>query len=363
MSWMRDATEPTGNELEALVRLTPGLADLARDATEPLPDELLAVRPATAARPVRWRPAALAVAVALVLLGWLALPDAMPPPFTTTGDAAFTASDDGTSIRVLQADGARTYDVLPVRPSGTFSVWVRDVRVTVLGTRFTVTLDGPEVTVGVDEGRVLVEHPWGRDVLVSGDLWSRAAARPPMQLAAAGPLVRPERDEVGEPVPVLRPVPPKPAAPAPAPATEATEPAEPVVASLPPARRFAALLGRVESGERTSALLSDLAAFMESGPPDALRHEAEVVALLVGAETWPARAALNALDAWLAQNPRHPDQIRVLVARGDVAAERLGLCELAVPTWERIAEGATGEVARTARARADLCLSAMEWRP
>ena len=84
-------------------------------------------------------------------------------------------SPTGVSLR-LQAGSAR-FSVTP-NANRPFRVMARDVTVTVLGTVFSVTLDGRGVRVDVERGRVRVDAPHERRVLAVGESASFESAPP-----------------------------------------------------------------------------------------------------------------------------------------------------------------------------------------
>jgi transmembrane sensor len=66
------------------------------------------------------------------------------------------------------AKGTARFDVTP-NPGRRFAVRAGDLRVEVLGTRFTVERDDPKVRVAVERGRVRVIWPGGESVLSAGE--------------------------------------------------------------------------------------------------------------------------------------------------------------------------------------------------
>ncbi len=353
--WMRDATRPTPEEEARLTGLPADLRTLAQSGTEPLQDEIVALRGRSpsdrqAAEPGRVRAVGVGVAVALVALVTLVLvagslvglPDSRP--FHMAGSASWTSHVEGPSIEVVQGEGIAAWEVDPVRPSGVFRVVAGDVTVTVLGTVFTIDHDTPDVTVAVREGRVQVDHPWGRTVLSAGERWSRAeeAARHRPDLPVA--MIWAERSEA----PVTRDPTRRPGV------GESSSGSAPFRGS---GRDFARLLDRVESGETTPSLVEALDAYARAEP--ALAVEAHALALEVRARIDPPEQVLQELDDWLALNPRHPRMPDLLEARATVARARLERCDQALPSYRTLAHRTRGMQQARALAWQGLCASGM----
>ena len=341
--WIREATEPLASETEPLLGLPDDLRALAQQSTEPLVDEVQAVRRAVH-RPSSpsWNGTlAAGLALAAVLLGLVGIwAGHEVPPYQMAGSAGWTVQETGPDVRVEQGPGLATWAVDPVRPSGVFQVVAGDVVVTVLGTVFTVDHAAPEVVVAVREGRVQVDHPWGRSVLSAGERWVRseeAARHAPEPVVAR---VWPERSVAladREPRPVVLPAP-------------QAEPNDSAAA-------FVALLDRVEAGEASAALIEALEAFGEEAPE--LAPEVAAVVLGVRARIDLPEEVLADLDAWLAEHPRHPRHPDLLEARATVARARLRRCDLALPSYRALARRSVGVRRQRALAWQGLCASGM----
>ncbi|MCB9675795.1 MAG: FecR domain-containing protein [Alphaproteobacteria bacterium] len=345
--WLRSATEPTDDEVRAV---TAGRTDPARlrelsEATEPLDDEVHAVLArgfAPAPRRATWAaPLALAALVLVVIGAWLARPE---PPWRMGGSARWAAVQEGPVTVVTQQRGLAAWEVDPVAPSGHFQVRAGDVTVTVLGTVFLVDHQPPEVTVEVREGRVQIDHPWGRTILSRGERWVRSEEAARHRVDDAVDVLLP-----GRTVAVLVPT-----APVRTPRPEAPAPAE------DPGEALADLITRVEAGERSDDLLAALESFAR-GLPEAhpLAGEARTLAMVVGADVWPADTAMVALDAWLVQHPRHPHRTRLVEARATVARARLQRCDLALPDYRVLAAGPRGPASARAAAWQGLCAASL----
>lgn len=310
--WIPDATDPTDDDAGRLLDGDRELAALVAAASEPLDDEVEAVvRRATAQAPAR-RPAwvlplggALVAAAALVVVGWWATAEAPAPAppevagVATPAEATFRASGPVGVARgpegtlVTQTEGVVRYDVDPVPAGQWFRVVAGDVVVEVVGTSFDVGVVGEDVFVEVVHGRVEVRHAGTEVTLDPGQRFDR----PPRVVQAP-----PER----RPPPPDRPEPPPPPPP-PAPSGPSVQ------------VQFAALLDRVESGERSAALLQELRGLATQDAPTPLRAEVEIAALELAAEVEPAAVALAAMDTWLAEHPASPRRAHVVRLRAALA--------------------------------------------
>jgi hypothetical protein len=126
--------------------------------------------------------------------------------------------DDEHGIDVVLDRGAVTCEVAPRQGRPPFVLNAGEVRVRVVGTRFTVAHTGSDTTVDVDHGTVEVSASGAVAVLHDGDHWPPRPPPPPMASAAAA-------GGVGSPlahVDVL-PAPPPAATPAPTPTPPARE--------------------------------------------------------------------------------------------------------------------------------------------
>lgn len=153
-------------------------------------------------RSIGWGAAFAAVAALLVLLVWR--PWAVPPPvvgvapspspahFVSEGSASHVAlgeneldlgprtslvstGDDEHGIVLVLEEGSVTCHVAPRHGRPSFVVQAGDVRVTVKGTRFTVTRAGVAVTVEVESGVVDVDSDGTRTELTAGGHWPTTA--------------------------------------------------------------------------------------------------------------------------------------------------------------------------------------------
>ncbi len=147
----------------------------------------------------------------------MALPEQAPPSLVQLPDGS-NVSARSTDARVeavavsptavtLRLDaGSARFTVTP-NVNRPFRVMARDVTVTVLGTIFTVTLEGHDVRVDVERGRVRVNSPHEARVLTLGESGSfesasaaAATAAPP---STAEPL--PEPEPVADALPTVDP--------------------------------------------------------------------------------------------------------------------------------------------------------------
>lgn len=307
--WVPDATDATDDDARRLLDGDRELAALVAAASEPLDDEVEAVvRRATAQAPAR-RPAwvlplggALVAVAALVAVRWWATAEEVAPAppevaevvapaeatFRASGPVGVARGPEGTLV--TQTEGVVRYDVDPVPAGQWFRVVAGDVVVEVVGTSFDVGVVGEDVFVEVVHGRVKVRHAGTEVTLDPGQRFDR----PPRVVQAP-----PERRQA----PPDRPEPP----PRPAPSGPSVQ------------VQFAALLDRVESGERSAALLQELRGLATQDAAAPLRAEVEIAALELAADVEAPETALAAMDAWLAGHPASPRRAHVVRLRAALA--------------------------------------------
>ncbi|HEU5057982.1 MAG TPA: FecR family protein, partial [Kofleriaceae bacterium] len=189
----------------------PPLSDLSRQRIRQAVFDRLDREPAAPVAAPRRRPvllaagAAAAVVAAVVAVSALGGDRARPaaprhpavsrletggsPSQVTVGDARITAGPNAALTATETGDGGvqvfleRGSIDLVVAPRGDrppFVVLAADVRVEVVGTRFTVARDGDAVSVSVAEGVVRVTRPGSEDARVAaGERWPAAAPEPP----------------------------------------------------------------------------------------------------------------------------------------------------------------------------------------
>lgn len=159
-----------------------------------------------------------AAAAVLVVLGAIARPwgtyrsDLRLRLATTDGASQFTmgesslavaahsllmvGGDDDRGVDVVLEHGSVTCEVAPRRGRPPFRVDAGEVRIRVIGTRFTVTHSEAETSVDVDHGTVEVSEAGRMAVLHDGDHWPPRPAPPPPAVrdpvpAAAGSVPLP----------------------------------------------------------------------------------------------------------------------------------------------------------------------------
>lgn len=160
-------------------------------------------------------------------------------------------------VELALEEGKTTFDVRPGGPRA-WIVDAGDVRVEVLGTRFTVARDGPHVAVSVERGKVKVTDPKGEHVLTAG----QSFASDPVNVPARVPVADDPVNETPAPIAKVAAAPAKKEtaiARAPAPSTAVPIPT-PAVAATPtpepedPMSRADALRKRGRSAEAVSTL-------------------------------------------------------------------------------------------------------------
>jgi hypothetical protein len=226
--------------------------------------------------------------------------------------------DDERGVNVMLEQGAVTCEVAPRRGRPPFVVDAGEVRVRVVGTRFTVTREGPGARVHVDHGAVEVTSHGAVVMLHDGESWPAARSTE----AAAAPIAPPPDEIDDTPAPVAS-APPLEVAPAPprgahrgkhghAPAV-----APPVATADAPARATPPAQAADTAGPSPDDLF-DTATRLERARPD--RAEAIYRQLANGTSPWAANAlfalarleadrgnraaARDLLDRYLARYPR-----------------------------------------------------------
>jgi hypothetical protein len=121
-------------------------------------------------------------------------------PDSTVRFDARTESTDGIGEALTLSHGTVVLSVPKLGPHRRLSVLTPDARVTVRGTRFSVSVlgsgDRRETRVHVTDGSVWVDHAGKEDVLAAGQSWS---SRPEAARAAASPaVVAPRNDPATE---------------------------------------------------------------------------------------------------------------------------------------------------------------------
>jgi len=363
-----EALEPRAEELAGLQ--APPAPGWCADATAPSDaelDRLLARATAPVRRPGHRPAIAWALAAALLLLGVMHLvplgdtPTPEPvatvqpddgllrfgPSITTTGSGelqVLRADEAGTELALLS--GRRSFEVDPHGERRRLKVHAGEVVVEVTGTRFTVSVQEGRVSVEVERGSVLVHRAEDRIVLKGGERWSAARAeletvveaeresRP----TAARPTTRPpdpspQRGEGGDRV-----------------APQGNPPRGPT-----PAEAWAGLLGQRAAGAEPDVLIAGLEDFLATHDDPALTAEAGALHLQLIAEQLPGEEILPLADAWLSAFPGHTRSLEIDLLRATIAREQLGDCALALPSYERIAAEATGDLRAHASAWAEHC--------
>lgn len=171
-------------------------AQLGAIRTATRTDEIVAFRPRA-----RWTPwlatagVAVAATIAVVMLWRRPAPPITPQLPTqietqaggrfTYGDAVIDAGRDTKAFASTAADGTITVDLdrgsvdcdVEPRPGrAPFRVVAGDVRVEVIGTRFTVTRRASGVRVDVTRGKVKVRDPNGEYLVAAGETWPSSLA-------------------------------------------------------------------------------------------------------------------------------------------------------------------------------------------
>lgn len=97
--------------------------------------------------------------------------------------AILVSTDTNDSVLVVLERGELDCKVAPRRADQRFSVQAGDVRIEVIGTKFSVSRAGEDVTVAVTEGTVLIISGGERTSVSAGQTWPRnkvAATEPPV---------------------------------------------------------------------------------------------------------------------------------------------------------------------------------------
>ncbi|MCO4743148.1 MAG: FecR domain-containing protein [Proteobacteria bacterium] len=393
--WMKTATEPTDAEIDAVDgRLPDASLHALRIASSPTDAEVARVVAVAMARrrtPAPWgRGLALAGAVAAAaLFAWplrfgpidldagevahIEGPVAIGHATTISGsgDASLLRADRTATV-VEVVDGALTFEVDPQARFRDVRVVSDDIEVRVRGTRFTVS-DAPSVEVERGHVEVFRDGVQIAD-LRAGEVWP-AVERDP--LLVAKPSVKPSARAKPTPVAVRKPriEPPgwKPRA-KPMPAVQAVlsapvarlqikphatpSPAPVVPASRPSAAMaFATVLSRADAGRDAGVLAADWSIFLGNYPEASvgLRSEAKVRRLEAQLESLRPEAAVDAIDAFLAETPNHPRQRELAYAKATLLRGDLADCGSAVPAY-RLAASGDGELAARSEVFLGLCL-------
>lgn len=362
-AWCAEATAPSAAEVQRL---------LARAARAP-------------ARPAQARPAlAWALIAALLLLGvihMVPLPGQRPsvagttalvggsilhfgPSITVSGDGEIEllrSDEQGTALALLA--GAATFEVDPQGERRRLEVSAGEVRVEVTGTRFVVALEDDRVRVEVLRGSVRVHRPGEGLSLGAGERWSgpRSTPRPV-------PTSHPERPAPSAALPMPGALPPAPAPMLLEPGEGARAPSSvlPTIGSSaapsPPstdgaraAQAWATLLEARADAQPPEAQLATLDRFLAEHDDPVLGPEASALRLALLAELLPAEEVLPDLDTWLAAHPQHARSLEVELLRATVAREQLDDCDLALPSYARVAREASGSLQATAQAWLEHC--------
>ena len=333
--WMTEATEPSDDEVAGLT----GEAAWSREVAavlEPTEVEVQALRSrAPSARPadLRWGwVAGLAVAAVVV---WLAMPPS-EPLFEVPGESVVELKDwaahgSGTweergveqGTRIVQRDGVVHYDVGSRRRDAGFVVEARDVEVAVVGTAFTVGIEGDDVWVDVLEGVVEIRHDRGSTMVEQGTAWSSA---PPAKPAPRAPslFVPPAVEEPG----------------------------------VPPLAELERLLSRVDAGEADPELADALQdwADAQSGPLAAVARGAAVEVVARGL---PAAHRVVAIRRFLKKEPANPRRVALMSLGADAYRNGLRDCASAIPWYRRVAQESEGVRRATAEAWWGLCAASL----
>ena len=224
------------------------------------------------------------------------------------------SGDDEHGVDVVLDRGTVTCEVAPRHGRPPFVVDAGEVRVQVVGTRFTVTRGSVETSVGVDHGVVEVAVGGVVTVLHDGERWPAppgpAGQAVPAATQTSSPVAAPVAP--GDPSPVLSPESP---ATVDAPAVAATHPPSPGrrAATPGPAPSAAPQVSVAESAAPSPAPSPqeqfETAAKIERTRPD--DAEALYRQLVSGGTGWSA-SALFALGRLEADRGRRADAVRLL---------------------------------------------------
>ena len=213
------------------------------------------------------------------------------------------ARDSAADDRLELSRGSVSFQVPKLGPGHTLSVQTRDALVTVRGTRFTVSVDGPNARpvthVAVSEGRVQVDSVSGTVFLTAGQEWSSAT---PSVAASATASAVPTR----------------------APATAAPAVSEKREASTPEVAAPSGVARRAPSGQR-SVEKAAVGRGAELPASSTLREENVLYErALRRAQAGESSAALGDLEALMARHPRSPlvqnarvEHFRILLRLGN----------------------------------------------
>ena len=86
-----------------------------------------------------------------------------------------------------------------------------------------------------------------------------------------------------------------------------------------------------------------------------MEAEAEALRLDLLATLLPGEEVMPELPTWLADHPDHPRGLEIELLRATVAREQLDDCDLALPSYTRVAREASGPLQAHARAWAEHC--------
>ncbi|MFH1468785.1 MAG: FecR domain-containing protein [Pseudomonadota bacterium] len=365
--WCAEVTAPTEAEVARL---------LARAARVPAPRRVL--RPALAWALV----GALAVLAFIHLVPLSGQPAPVPgaqatlhgqvlhlgPSISVTGDGeieVLRADEQATELALLE--GSATFEVDPQGARRHLVVQAGGVRVEVTGTRFIVSCRGEKVGVEVLRGSVQVHRADGSLTLRGGERWSGPAwGGDPIAPIQGEEPVPPKAPEPAAPSPAARAVNPGHSAAPPAanaeaegvatsPTPEVEPPSEAEENPAAAAEAWAALLALRADGASTHTLLADLERFLAEHSDPLLGAEASALRLGLLAEQLPGEKLMPQIDAWLGAHPRHARGLEVELLRATVAREELGDCALALPSYERVAREAAGDMQAVAQAWAERC--------
>jgi FecR protein len=235
------------------------------------------------------------------------------------------SGDDEHGVDVVLDRGTVTCEVAPRRGRPAFVVDAGEVRVRVVGTRFTVTRGATDTSVGVDHGVVEVAALGVVTVLHDGERWPAPAAE--VSGMPPGRAASPDEASPGSPSPASPQAPPG-AASSQAPPGAASSPAAPADASslslhassarrVAPASPLALATAPPRAAEATRAAASppspqedfESAARIERTRPD---DAAALYRQLASGTTAWASSALFALGRLQADRGRRPEATRLL---------------------------------------------------
>ena len=189
----------------------------------------------------------------------------------------------------------------------------------------------------------------------------------PAERAAPVILTAPERP-VPTPVPEELPVAAPPAAPtrtvvaSPPVDPLPTDPTETLAVLAPPVeqeplgrddedvRNFTRIQESIDMNSAPATTLHLTELFLQRHPDSPLAEEATILRLELLAQTAPPRQAMAALDGWLSTQVDHPQFLRLLEVRADLARNGMQNCRAALASYRTLATRARG--ARKARASA-----------